>query len=164
VSSSTDIDSLVINIEEEDCGLAELETLLASESELLTAGSQAPLLDNLSLQERTLRRLGKLAEQRLRLVEELLRCGALPAAPAKLGELALLLPRPQSDSVLNLSRSVAAHAESIRRIGRRNRRLIEAGRRCLDGIVELLVRPRERVTYAPEDAVPAEARFFSSEA
>ena len=162
MNGKVDLGALVITIEEEAAVLEELAETLGTQTGLLIDGARRPLIDNLSFQEKILRRLGKLEEQRLRLLEELVAAGRLAAPPVRLRELAAALPAPERAAVERLAGVLAERARDIRRLERRNRTLIEAGRRCIDGFLRLLIAPREPSTYGPApDGAASEPRFFS---
>jgi flagellar biosynthesis/type III secretory pathway chaperone len=164
MTDTMDIGALVITIEEEGQGLTELAGLLDAQAELLVSGQHSTMLDNLSYQEKILRRLGKLEEQRLRLLEEMVAHGHLDSPPARLDELSRRLPEPERSQVAALARRMGEQARHIRRLERRNRELIESGRRTLDGFLKLLVAPRDTNTYGQRQSVDAEPRFFSGAA
>jgi flagellar biosynthesis/type III secretory pathway chaperone len=162
--AQVDLGALVITVEEEDQGLSELQELVRLQTDLLVAGAHRDLLENLGRQEKILRRLGKLEEQRLRLLEELVSTGQLADPPARLGELAERLPAAVADRVRALARTIADRAADIQQRERRNQRLLEAGRRCLDGFLGLILSTPEPITYGDGEHGAAEPRVFSGQA
>ena len=100
----------------------------------------------------------------MRLLEELGADGRLAAPPTRLDELARALPEPERSQVAELSTVIGNRARDVRRLERRNRVLIESGRRSLEGFLKLLVAPREQLTYGSNGPDLSEPRFFSSAA
>ena len=159
-----DLGALLITIEEEADTLDELTALLTEEAERLRSSRGAPLLENLSCQEKILRRIGKLEEQRLKLVESLSEAGLPPAAA--LTEMAASFDGERRARVLAVVKRIADRGAEIRRLARRNRRLIEAGLKGIDGFLRLILAPEAAAggAYGPPGRGEAAPRLVERRA
>jgi hypothetical protein len=137
MDDSLNLGALLITVEEEAATLGELAELLRDERAHLIQNENGALLENLSNQEKTLRRIGKLEEQRLKLVESM---DGLPCSPS-LTQIASVLRGEPGDRLRGLASELRRQAADIKRLTRRNRRLIESGLGCVQDFLGLVLRP-----------------------
>jgi flagellar biosynthesis/type III secretory pathway chaperone len=156
MDDSLNLGALLITVEEQADTLGELAELLKEERDHLIRNESNSLLENLSSQEKTLRRIGKLEEQRLKLVESLGGTG-LPASPS-LTRLAEALEGEHREKLLSLAARIGSCAADVRRLTRRNRRLIESGIKCVQGFLDLIFAP-EPAGYGQDGAERSEPRL-----
>lgn len=137
MDDSLNLGALLITVEEEATTLGELAGLLRDERAHLIQNENAALLENLSNQEKTLRRIGKLEEQRLKLVESM---DGTPCSPS-LTQIPSVLRGEPADRLRGLASELKQQAADIQRLTSRNRRLIESGLGCVQGFLGLALDP-----------------------